>query len=92
MFGGFSTGFIVETPGVTQISWTIGTPGEFTSVYQALNGVTSPANFAFEDNYGFWLADAQPYDVNPIPEPGSFLLLGTGVLGLIGALRRRLER
>jgi hypothetical protein len=28
-------------------------------------------------------------DVSPIPEPGTMLLIGTGVVGLLGYLRRR---
>jgi hypothetical protein len=29
-------------------------------------------------------------DVNPVPEPGAFLLMGTGLLGFAGVVRQRL--
>ncbi|HXS13518.1 MAG TPA: PEP-CTERM sorting domain-containing protein [Acidobacteriaceae bacterium] len=41
------------------------------------------ASLVFQDN---------GIPVNPTPEPGSLALLGTGVLGLAGTVRRRLKR
>jgi PEP-CTERM motif len=55
--------------------------GQYTA-YTAVNG-SQPAG------------DGLPQDflgVSPVPEPGSLALLGTGVLGLAGVVRRKLAR
>ncbi|HEY1577564.1 MAG TPA: PEP-CTERM sorting domain-containing protein [Terracidiphilus sp.] len=43
------------------------------------------ASLVFQDN-------GIPVNPSPAPEPGSLALLGTGVLGLAGTLRRRMKR
>jgi hypothetical protein len=78
-------------------SWVIGNPGDYTSVLQVLNGgagaQTSVDFFLYDFNGDTqWGADEQSYSTSPAPEPGSFLLLGTGALGLIGTIRRKLTR
>jgi hypothetical protein len=88
-FGGFGSYETFNVP--LQESWTIGTPGEFTSISQALNGGSnSTVEFFLADNTGSY--GSTPVPVTGTPEPGSFLLFGSGALGLLGAIRRKLAR
>lgn len=88
----------------TDLSWTIGNPGEFTSVLQAFNCTiceTVGAAAAFEpadastSSVDFVLEDSAgnfwgaDAETAPTPEPGSMALLGIGLLGLRMISRRR---
>jgi PEP-CTERM motif len=89
-FGSQISGFACLSCGLTE-SWTI--DGDYTSVDQVLNGGSGKSSvdfFLFDTDGNEWGADAEP--LTATPEPGSLLLMGTGALGLIGAVRRRLAR
>jgi len=91
-FGYQPSGFLCTSCGLTE-SWVIGNPGDYTSVYQLLTGgpQSSVDFFLYDTSTGQqWGGNAQPY--SPTPEPGSLALLGSGVLGLAGVLRRKLFR
>jgi hypothetical protein len=91
-----TTGFPTSC-GVPTVTWTISYDnGPVTSVYQLLGGTYSLSDFYLNDNNGFeqYGAGVPPYSSNGstvTPEPGTFLLLASGLTGMLGAVRRKLR-
>jgi hypothetical protein len=86
-YGHFATGFSFWQPYPTPpITWTIGTPGEFTSVRDILDGNGSAFDFLLvpisAPGQGAWAALAPP-----VPEPTTWALVFLG--GALLALRQR---
>ncbi|HME56962.1 MAG TPA: PEP-CTERM sorting domain-containing protein [Terracidiphilus sp.] len=89
--------------GVSTVTWTISSDNvTFTSVYQLLGGTSSLSDFYLYDSndgstgngdyLGQYGAGMPPYSpASPVPEPGSFLLLASGLAGTLGAIRRKLR-
>ena len=65
--------------------------GGIWTIYGAPNGVVDLTKKAASGSIDFQLANVRPYvtDVVVAPEPGSFVLLATGLLGVGGVVRRR---
>jgi hypothetical protein len=85
-FGDQTSGFLCSGCGMSE-SWTIGTTGEFSSVYDVLDGgsASSVDFFLFDSSGGQYGADA----TSATPEPGSLTLMATGLLGAFAAFRRK---
>ncbi|RSL19428.1 putative secreted protein with PEP-CTERM sorting signal [Edaphobacter aggregans] len=69
------------------LSGTIFPAGTYVGMEDLPNG---SSDFDYNDDAFIFTNVASAGDPSPIPEPGSLLLLGTGALGAVGALRRKL--
>ena len=86
-YGKHGSGFLTIA-GATSISWTIGNPGDFTDVFQAIAGNAADYDFYLRDaSGGEWAADAVEVSTVPLPAGAPLLLAGLGAFGL--AARRR---
>lgn len=87
--GNYASGIYWEAqnlPPPENITWQIGTPGQFTSVWQAVGG-NSPYDFFLYPKSMFpeeWTANA----VSSVPEANTYAMMLAG-LGLVGAVARR---
>jgi len=71
-------------------SWIIGNPGQYSSVFDVVGGGHATHNFFFvsDDFQDQWAADGISVPT-PAPEPASFMLMGTAILGLGYGFRRK---
>lgn len=85
-FGNQPSGFLCTLCGTTE-SWTI--DGSYSSVFDVLNGGSQSlvTFFLFDSAGNQWGANP---GTTTTPEPGTLLLMGTAVLGVLGSVRRRL--
>jgi hypothetical protein len=103
-FGTQHLAFWCTDCGTQSITWTISSDNvQFTSVYQLLGGSSSLSDFYLSDNndgstngdplgeYGAGMPPYSPTSGTVTPEPGTFLLLASGLAGMLGAVRRKLR-
>jgi hypothetical protein len=89
MYGYQPSGFLCGSCGTSE-TWTIGNPGDFTSVAQALGGTTSTYDFFLYDSANNqWAANANFSATVPEPSTWAIMLVGFGGLGMAMRSRRR---
>lgn len=85
-YGYHPSGFLAFGNSLTE-TWTIGTPGEFTSVWQALGGTTATTDFFLLDSVGTSFGAMAM--ASSVPEPSVLAMLVTGCASGLGFFARR---
>jgi PEP-CTERM motif len=90
--------FTATFGGTTLLSLTNFNQDDYTLYTDTFTATSTSTTLSFtqRNDVGFWDLDSISVEANPpvtaTPEPSSFILLGTGALGLAGAVRRRFKR
>lgn len=100
---GFSTSFKADTYAVNVNN--VNYPNDFTGIYNSVTYLTndgtvtgtsgSPTSGVVVTGHlaaGVEDYEAASFEFSPTPEPGTLLLMGTGVLGLAGMVRRKFRK